>query len=54
MAKRKTLPNDIEEYIKDDEAVKAVFDKCDINAYGGYGKGNIDNLGQGLRKICLT
>ena len=41
MAKRKTLPNDIEEYIKDDQAVKAVFDKCDINAYGGYGKGNI-------------
>ena len=40
-AKRKTLPKDIENYIHDDEAVKAVFDKCDINAYGGFNAGNI-------------
>ena len=39
--KRRTLPKDIENYIGDDEAVKAVFDKCDINAYGGFNAGNI-------------
>ena len=40
-SKRKTLPKDLEEYITDDEAVKAVFEKCDVNAYGLYSKGNI-------------
>ena len=39
--KKKTLPKDIESYIHDDEAVKAVFEKCDINAYGGFNAGNI-------------
>ena len=42
MAKRKTLPKDFDVIVKsgDRETIKAVFDKCDINAYGGYGKGN--------------
>lgn len=42
-AKRKTLPKDIEELITDNdiEKMKAVFEKCDINAYGGYSKGNL-------------
>ena len=42
MKKRKTLPADFNEIAKsgDSEAIKEVFDKCDINAYGGYGKGN--------------
>ena len=53
--KRKTLPKDIEEYINDDEAVKAVFDKCDINAYGGYRKGNIFfyKISEDMIKWCL-
>lgn len=42
-AKRKTLPKDIDELIQNNntEELKAVFEKCDINAYGGYNKGNI-------------
>ncbi|MCI8307673.1 MAG: ankyrin repeat domain-containing protein [Lachnospiraceae bacterium] len=42
MAKRKTLIKDFEVLVKNgnDDAVKEVFNKCDINAYGGYGKGN--------------
>lgn len=42
MAKRKTLTKDFEEIVKsgDMNAFKKVFDKCDINAYGGYNKGN--------------
>lgn len=42
MAKRKTLPKDFEEIVStgDVSAIKAVFAKCDINAYGGYNKGN--------------
>ena len=38
---KKTLPKDIEAYIHDDEAVKAAFSTCDINAYGGFNAGNI-------------
>lgn len=42
MAKRKTLPKDFEELIKNgnEAEIKAVFEKCNINAYGGYYKGN--------------
>lgn len=42
MAKRKTLPKEFEALAEsgDEEAVKRVFEKCDINAYGGYEKGN--------------
>ncbi len=40
MAKRKTLPKDFEELLKagDLDALKAVFEKCDVNAYGGHAK----------------
>lgn len=39
--KRKTLPADFGELVKtgDIGALKAVFEKCDWNAYGGYSKG---------------
>ena len=42
MAKRKTLTKDFEEIVKagDMDAFKKFFDKCDINAYGGYYKSN--------------
>ncbi len=42
MAKRKTLPKDFEQLVKtgNEPDIKKVFDKCDINAYGGYNKGN--------------
>lgn len=42
MAKRKTLIKDFEVLVKNgnNDAIKEVFDKCDINAYGGYEKGN--------------
>ena len=38
--KRKTLPKDFSELVErgDIDALKAVFDKCEINAYGGYNK----------------
>ena len=41
-SKRKTLPKDFEEIVKQGDITlqKAVFDKCDINAYGGFWKGN--------------
>jgi hypothetical protein len=43
LAKRKTLPKNVDELIEkgDTEELKAVFEKCDINAYGGYNKGNL-------------
>lgn len=39
-AKRKTLPKDFEALLKagDLDVLKAVFDTCDLNAYGGYSK----------------
>ncbi len=42
MAKRKTLIKEFESLVKigDEKAIKEVFDKCDINAYGGFEKGN--------------
>ena len=42
-AKRRTLPKDVNDLIEkgDTEGLKAVFKKCDINAYGGYNKGNL-------------
>lgn len=42
MAKRKTLVKNFEQIVKagETEEIKKVFDKCDINAYGGYNKGN--------------
>lgn len=54
-SKRKTLPKDLEEYITDDEAVKAVFEKCDINAYGTYNKGNIFSylISEDMIKWCI-
>ncbi|WP_444957111.1 ankyrin repeat domain-containing protein [Microbulbifer sp. ZKSA002] len=38
--KRKTLPKDFDELIKSNDiaTLKAIFDKCEIDAYGGYGK----------------
>ena len=36
MAKRKTLPKDFEDHINDDEALKKMYEKCEINAYFGY------------------
>lgn len=38
--KRKTLPKDFDELIKleDISTLKAIFEKCEIDAYGGYGK----------------
>ena len=38
--KRKTLPKNFQELANANDlpALKAVFDKCDLNAYGGYGK----------------
>ncbi len=40
--KRKTLPKDFEELIKtgDIEALKKVYEKCELNAYTGYCKSN--------------
>ncbi|MNU90796.1 Ankyrin repeats (3 copies) [compost metagenome] len=40
MAKRKTLPKDFREMLQkgDLEELKAVFDKCELNARGGYAK----------------
>lgn len=40
MAKRKTLPKDFKELLQNGnlEELKAVFDKCDWNARGGYSK----------------
>lgn len=42
MAKRKTLPKDFEQLVEDgnEQEIKNVFERCDINAYGGYNKGN--------------
>ncbi|MCL2059303.1 MAG: ankyrin repeat domain-containing protein [Oscillospiraceae bacterium] len=39
--KRKTLPQNFKELLNagDISVLKAVFDKCELNAYGGYGKG---------------
>jgi ankyrin repeat protein len=39
-AKRKTLPKDFQDMMKagDMDQLKAVFDACDLNARGGYGK----------------
>jgi len=38
--KRKTLPKDFAEILKrgDTEEIIAVFDKCELDAYGGYGR----------------
>ena len=40
--KRKTLVKDFEEIVErgNEEKIKAVFKKCDINAYGGFYKTN--------------
>lgn len=40
--KRKTLPKDFKETVKENNLslLKSVFDKCEINAYGGYNKGS--------------
>lgn len=40
--KEKTLPKDFEQLVQtaSDEDIKKVLGKCDINAYGGYNKGN--------------
>lgn len=49
--KRKTLPADFKEIAERGnlDELKSVFDKCDINAYGGYNKGNafyFDGIGE--------
>ncbi|MCP4325002.1 MAG: hypothetical protein GY787_24790 [Alteromonadales bacterium] len=38
--KRKTLPKDFDKLVKveDFASLRAIFDKCDVNAYGGYAK----------------
>jgi len=38
--KRKTLPKDFDALIKSEsiDTLKAIFDKCELDAYGGYGK----------------
>ena len=38
--KRKTLPKDFDKLVKSEDisALKSIFDKCEFNAYGGYGK----------------
>ena len=59
MAKRKTLPKDFEQLVEvgNEQEIKNVFEKCDINAYGGYNKGNQragnvkENDSNGLWKI---
>ena len=40
MAKRKTLPKDFEQLVEvgNEQEIKSVFERCDINAYGGYNK----------------
>lgn len=40
MAKRKTLPKDFEDILAsgDQDAMRAVFDACEVNAYGGHAK----------------
>ncbi|NDV66681.1 ankyrin repeat domain-containing protein [Bacteroides sp. 224] len=40
--KRKTLPADFEQIVTNagSAELQAIFDKCDINAYGGFWKGN--------------
>lgn len=40
--KRKTLVKEFEDLVKENDLgkLKEVFQKCDINAYGGYNKGN--------------
>lgn len=42
MPKRKTLPRDFDQLVKNgnEAEIKEVFEKCDINAYGGYNRGN--------------
>lgn len=47
MKKRKTLTKDFEQLVEnnDTEGIKKVFEKCDINAYGGYYKGNALSFG---------
>lgn len=61
MAKRKTLPKDFEQLVQtaSDEDIKKVLGKCDINAYGGYNKGNALEVRQGahppshaVRTVC--
>lgn len=52
--KLKKLPKDIENYIHDDDALKAIFERCEINAYDGL-KNNIlfYNLSEEMLKWCL-
>lgn len=40
MAKRKTLPKDFEQLVEagNEQEIKNVFERCDINVYGGYNK----------------
>lgn len=40
--KRKTLPKNFEDIVNSgtDEEIKDTLEKCEINAYGGYSKGN--------------
>lgn len=42
MAKRKTLPKDFKQLVEagNEQEIKNVFERCDINVYGGYNKGN--------------
>lgn len=52
---KKTLPENIEELLSDDEALKAALLECEPNAYGGYEKGNIFHyvISEDMIKWCL-
>ncbi|WP_035790666.1 ankyrin repeat domain-containing protein [Butyrivibrio sp. FC2001] len=51
--KRKRLPKDIKEYIHDDNALKAVFEKCEINAYSGSKNILFFDISDEMVKWCL-
>ena len=51
--KLKKLPNNIEEIIHDDEALKKVFERCDINAYSGSRNILFYDISDEMVKWCL-
>ncbi len=51
--KLKRLPKDIEDYIHDDEALKKVFERCDINAYRGSENILFYDISDEMVKWCL-
>ncbi len=55
MSLKKTLPDNIEELLSDDEALKAALSECEPDAYGGYERGNIFHyvISEDMIKWCL-